>query len=117
MVSARREKRENLVLGLKGQWDMYSSAVLIFICGNYIFRINTLQKAIFRAKQIGDSVKIVLRCDNILDIEKTAAFEFADYLRIRTVDNDDSYAMDEVGARLGCVYNNWVTLVSSLELS
>ncbi|RUP44741.1 hypothetical protein BC936DRAFT_149062, partial [Jimgerdemannia flammicorona] len=57
--------------------------------------INTLKKAIFRAKQNGDSVKIALRSDNILDIEKMAAFEFVDYVRIRTVDNDESYAMDE----------------------
>ncbi|KAL1918991.1 uncharacterized protein VTP21DRAFT_2372 [Calcarisporiella thermophila] len=57
--------------------------------------INPLQKAIFRAKNSGDSVKIVLPLENVIDIEGNVGFELADTIRLKVIDNDESYAMDE----------------------
>jgi hypothetical protein len=59
-----------------------------------------LQKAIFRAKNNGSSLKITLPFENIVDIEQTEAFEFQKFLKIRVVDIDDSFVMDEVGVFL-----------------
>ncbi|KAI8647204.1 hypothetical protein BD408DRAFT_408776 [Parasitella parasitica] len=56
---------------------------------------NALQKAIFRAKNNGSSLKITLPFENILDIEQTEAFEFQKFLKIRAVGIDDSFVMDE----------------------
>jgi hypothetical protein len=67
--------------------------VLIFLSR----RTNTLQKAIFRAKNNGTSLKITLPFENILDIEQTEAFEFQKFLKIRAVGIDDSFVVDEVG--------------------
>lgn len=61
-----------------------------------IFRINVLQKAIFKAKNTGNSLKIALPFENILDMELTEAFEFQQFLQIRAVGIDDSFVMDEV---------------------
>lgn len=65
---------------------------LTHCCG----RTNALQKAIFRAKNNGSSLKITLPFENILDIEQTEAFEFQKFLKIRAVGIDDSFVMDEV---------------------
>ncbi|CAO0794017.1 unnamed protein product [Mucor circinelloides] len=56
---------------------------------------NALQKAIFRAKNNGSSLKITLPFENILDVEQTEAFEFQKFLKIRAVGIDDSFVMDE----------------------
>jgi sterol 3beta-glucosyltransferase len=73
---------------------------------NYYFKADTegsarewvraIQKIIFRTHNEGDSVKISLPIDNILDIEDTSIMDFADTLRIKVIDNDESYAVDEV---------------------
>lgn len=68
---------------------------LIFLICCYC-RTNALQKAIFRAKNNGSSLKITLPFENILDIEQTEAFEFQRFLKIRAVGIDDSFVMDEV---------------------
>ncbi|KAI8148737.1 hypothetical protein BJV82DRAFT_196949 [Fennellomyces sp. T-0311] len=57
--------------------------------------INMLQKAIFKAKNAGNSVKVSLPFENILDIEQTEAFEFQQFIQIRAVGIDDSFVMDE----------------------
>ncbi|CDH55331.1 glycosyltransferase family 1 protein [Lichtheimia corymbifera JMRC:FSU:9682] len=57
--------------------------------------INVLQKAIFKAKNTGNSLKIALPFENILDMELTEAFEFQQFLQIRAVGIDDSFVMDE----------------------
>ncbi|KAI8989278.1 hypothetical protein BDB01DRAFT_531974 [Pilobolus umbonatus] len=56
---------------------------------------NALQKAVFRAKNKGSSLKIKLPFENILDIEQTEAFEFQRFLKIRAVGIDDSFVVDE----------------------
>lgn len=59
--------------------------------------VKTLQKVIFRSHNDGDSVKISLPLENVIDIEESPVIDFAETLKIRVVDNDETYAIDEVG--------------------
>lgn len=58
--------------------------------------VKTLQKVIFRSHNDGDSVKISLPTQNIIDIEESPVIDFAKTLKIRVVDSDETYAIDEV---------------------
>lgn len=65
--------------------------------------VKTLQKVIFRSHNDGDSVKISLPIENVIDIEENPVIEFAETLKIRVIDSDETYAIDEVSFfRLGC---------------
>lgn len=57
--------------------------------------VKSLQRVIFRSHNDGDSVKISLPLENILDIEDSQMVEFADTCKIRVIDNDETYAIDE----------------------
>jgi hypothetical protein len=58
--------------------------------------VKSLQKIIFRSHNDGDSVKISLPIENIIDIEDSQVIEFAETCKIRVIDNDETYAIDEV---------------------
>lgn len=58
--------------------------------------MNVFHKAIFRAKNTGNNLKISLPFENIIDIEQTEAVEFQQFLQIRAVGIDDSFVVDEV---------------------
>jgi hypothetical protein len=58
--------------------------------------VKALQKIIFRTHNEGDSVKISLPIENIIDIEDSQIVDFADTCKIRVIDNDETYAIDEV---------------------
>lgn len=58
--------------------------------------VQSLQKTIFRSHNDGDSVKISLPLQNIIDFEESPVVEFAETVKLRVVENDDSYAIDEV---------------------
>lgn len=57
--------------------------------------VQILQKTIFRSHNDGDSVKISLLIENIIDIDKSAVVEFAETVKIRVFENEESYAIDE----------------------
>ncbi|KAF4981980.1 hypothetical protein FZEAL_2326 [Fusarium zealandicum] len=57
--------------------------------------VKSLQRVIFRSHNDGDSVKISLPIENVIDIEDTQMLEFADTCKIRVIDNDETYAVDE----------------------
>lgn len=57
--------------------------------------VRQLQKIIFRARNDGDSVKISIPLDNIVDVEANPVIESADTLKIRVIASDDTYAIDE----------------------
>ncbi|KAL8900563.1 MAG: hypothetical protein Q9192_001007 [Flavoplaca navasiana] len=57
--------------------------------------VKTLQKVIFRSHNDGDSVKISLPVENIIDVEESPVIDFAKTLKIRVVDSDETYAIDE----------------------
>ena len=58
--------------------------------------VKTLQKVIFRSHNDGDSVKISLPTENVIDIEMSPVIDFAETFKIRIVDSDETYAIDEV---------------------
>ena len=58
--------------------------------------VQSLQKTIFRSHNDGDSVKISLPLENIIDFEESPVVEFAETVKLRVIENDDSYAIDEV---------------------
>lgn len=64
--------------------------------------VKSLQRVIFRSHNDGDSVKISLPIKNIIDVEDTQMVEFSDTCKIRVIDNDETYAIDEV-SELTCV--------------
>ncbi|RYP18250.1 hypothetical protein DL765_004049 [Monosporascus sp. GIB2] len=57
--------------------------------------VKSLQRVIFRSHNDGDSVKISLPIENVLDVEDSQMIEFADTCKIRVIDNDETYAIDE----------------------
>ncbi|KAM5341859.1 hypothetical protein ACJ41O_014890 [Fusarium nematophilum] len=57
--------------------------------------VKSLQRVIFRSHNDGDSVKISLPIRNVIDIEDTQMIQFADTCKIRVIDNDETYAIDE----------------------
>ena len=58
--------------------------------------IKTLQKVIFRSHNDGDSVKISLPIQNVIDIDESPVLDIANTFKIRVVESDDSFAIDEV---------------------
>jgi sterol 3beta-glucosyltransferase len=58
--------------------------------------VKALQKVIFRSHNEGDSVKISIPVANVLEVEESPVLEFADTIKLKVVDNDDTYAIDEV---------------------
>lgn len=59
--------------------------------------VKAIQRVIFRSHNDGDSVKISLPIENIIDIEEMHMLEFADTCKIRVLDNDETFVLDEVG--------------------
>ncbi|TWU72643.1 Sterol 3-beta-glucosyltransferase [Metarhizium rileyi] len=57
--------------------------------------VKSLQRVIFRSHNEGDSVKISLPIDNVIDIEETQMMEFSETCKVRVIDNDETYAIDE----------------------
>ncbi|KAG9252132.1 uncharacterized protein F5Z01DRAFT_626354 [Emericellopsis atlantica] len=57
--------------------------------------VKTLQRVIFRSHNEGNSVKIALPIANIMDVEEVHMTDFAETCKIRVIDNDETWAMDE----------------------
>jgi sterol 3beta-glucosyltransferase len=58
--------------------------------------VRSIQKVIFRTHNEGNSVKISLPIQNVLEIEESSILDFADTVKVRVIDNDETYAIDEV---------------------
>lgn len=58
--------------------------------------VQVLQKVMFRSHNDGDSVKISLPIENIIDVEETPVSGLAETLKIRVIDSDETYAVEEV---------------------
>jgi sterol 3beta-glucosyltransferase len=57
--------------------------------------VRQLQKVIFRSHNDGDSVKISIPLENVVDVEPNSIVDFAETVKIRVIDSDDTYAIDE----------------------
>lgn len=60
--------------------------------------VRSIQKVIFRTHNEGNSVKISLPIQNVLEIEESTILDFAETVKIRVIDNDETYAIDEASA-------------------
>lgn len=58
--------------------------------------VKTLQKVIFRSHNDGDSIKISLPIENVIDIEESPILEFADTFKIQVIESNETYAINEV---------------------
>lgn len=58
--------------------------------------VRSIQKVIFRTHNEGNSVKISLPIQNVLEIEESTILDFADTVKVRVIDNDETYSIDEV---------------------
>ncbi|KAK5014387.1 Sterol 3-beta-glucosyltransferase, partial [Cryomyces antarcticus] len=56
--------------------------------------VKQIQKVIFRSHNDGDSVKICLPIDNVIEIEESPVIDFADTVKIK-IYQDETYAVDE----------------------
>lgn len=59
--------------------------------------VKCLQRIIFRSHNDGDTVKISLPIANVMEVEETNMnnIGFADTVKIRVIDNDETYAIDD----------------------
>lgn len=57
--------------------------------------VKSLQKEIFRSRNEGDQVVIKIPVENILDLEESLLFDIVDALKIKAIDSDETYAIDE----------------------
>ncbi|KAE8371490.1 sterol 3-beta-glucosyltransferase [Aspergillus bertholletiae] len=57
--------------------------------------VKALQKVIFRAHNDGDSIKISFPIEGVIDIEESPITDLAETFKIRVVEGDESYAIDE----------------------
>ncbi|TPX12656.1 uncharacterized protein E0L32_000833 [Thyridium curvatum] len=57
--------------------------------------VKSLQRVIFRSHNEGDSIKISLPIQNVIDVEEAQMIDFADTCKVRVIDNDETYAIDE----------------------
>lgn len=58
--------------------------------------VRAIQKVIFRIHNEGNSVKISLPIQNVLEIEESSILDFANTVKVRVIDNDETFAIDEV---------------------
>ncbi|TRM60133.1 glycosyltransferase family 1 protein [Schizophyllum amplum] len=56
--------------------------------------VKAVRKVIFKAQNMGDSVKIAIPYSAILDVEKSSAMDFSDTIEVKVVDKDDSFSID-----------------------
>ena len=61
--------------------------------------VKMLQKVIFRSHNDGDSIKIAIPLENVLDVEENPVVDFAETCKVRVVESGDTYAIDEVIGR------------------
>jgi sterol 3beta-glucosyltransferase len=58
--------------------------------------VRSIQKVIFRTHNEGNSVKISLPIQNVIEIEESSILDFANTVKVRVVDNGETFAIDEV---------------------
>lgn len=58
--------------------------------------VRSIQKVIFRTHNEGNSVKISLPIQNVIEIEESSILSVANTVKVRVVDNGETFAIDEV---------------------
>lgn len=57
--------------------------------------VKAVKKVVFRCQNEGESVKIAIPLETVIDIEKSTNLEFAETIRVRVYDADEGYSIDE----------------------
>ncbi|GAA5991543.1 hypothetical protein JCM10908_005753 [Rhodotorula pacifica] len=57
--------------------------------------VKAIKKVVFRCQNEGESVKIAIPLETIVDVEQTSSLEFAEMIRVRVYDADEGYSLDE----------------------
>lgn len=86
------QKPLDFTLGAAGQVHRFRSDSHASACE----WVKRLQESMFHARNNSEIVKISLPIANILDIEENPVVDFADTFKIRIIDNDETFAIDEV---------------------
>lgn len=69
--------------------------------------VKTIKKAIFRAQNEGESVRIAIPLETVIDIEKSAHLDFAETIRIRVADPDEGYSVEDY----------WLAYLNDMDLA
>jgi len=56
--------------------------------------VKAIRKVIFKAQNMGDSVKIAIPYSAILDVERSSAMDFSETIEVKVVDKEDNLAVD-----------------------
>ncbi|KAI5475372.1 hypothetical protein MNV49_001476 [Pseudohyphozyma bogoriensis] len=57
--------------------------------------VKLLKKVVFSCQNEGQSVKIAIPLETVIDIERSSNLEFAETIRVRVYDADEGYSIDE----------------------
>ncbi|GAA5830538.1 hypothetical protein JCM11251_002507 [Rhodosporidiobolus azoricus] len=57
--------------------------------------VKTLKKVVFRCQNEGESVKIAIPLEAVVDVEKSSGLEFAETIRVRVYDPEEGFEIDE----------------------
>ncbi|KAH9486672.1 Sterol 3-beta-glucosyltransferase [Psilocybe cubensis] len=56
--------------------------------------VKAIRKVIFKAQNMGDSVKIAIPYSAILDVERSTAMDFSETIEVKVIDKEDNFAID-----------------------
>ncbi|CAA7259988.1 unnamed protein product [Cyclocybe aegerita] len=56
--------------------------------------VKAIRKVIFKAQNMGDSVKIAIPYSAIVDVERSSAMDFTETIEIKVVDKEDNFTVD-----------------------
>ncbi|TCD70641.1 Sterol 3-beta-glucosyltransferase [Steccherinum ochraceum] len=56
--------------------------------------VKAIRKVMFKAQNMGDSVKIAIPYSAIVDIERSSAMDFSETIEVKVVDKGESYSVD-----------------------
>ncbi|KAJ3516791.1 hypothetical protein NLJ89_g910 [Agrocybe chaxingu] len=56
--------------------------------------VKAIRKVIFKAQNMGDSVKIAIPYSAIVDVERSTAMDFTETIEIKVVDKEDNFTVD-----------------------
>ncbi|RXW23861.1 hypothetical protein EST38_g2016 [Candolleomyces aberdarensis] len=56
--------------------------------------VKAIKKVIFKAQNMGDSVKIAIPYSVVLDVERSSAMDFSETIEVKVFDKDDQFSVD-----------------------
>ncbi|KAG9314605.1 glycosyltransferase family 1 protein [Chiua virens] len=56
--------------------------------------VKAIRKVIFKAQNMGDTVKIAIPYSVILDVDKSSALDFSETIEVKVLDNEEHYSID-----------------------